>query len=75
MVMVRKWRFKFNEKRSKVMTGDNRMRKKRETEMVAGRDGDYNYLGVWMDAKLKGHVHLEKLLYKWQIEEWDRWEE
>ncbi len=44
--------------------------------MVAGvgEIDDYKYLGVCMDAKLKGHVHLEKILQKWPTE-WDKWEE
>ncbi len=39
--------------------------------MVAGRERggrNYKYLGVCMAAKLKGHVHLEKILQKWPTE-------
>ncbi len=33
-----------------------------------GEIDDYKYLGICMDAKLKGHVHLEKILQKWPTE-------
>ncbi len=49
-----------------VITG--RARKERQRwwlgEKEVGEIDDYKYLGVCMDAKLKGHVHLEKILQK-----------
>ncbi len=59
-----KWRFKFNERKSKVMVVAGRGRREKRRWWLGDKEmeetEDYKYLGVWVDAKLKGKVHLEK---------------
>ena len=62
----RKWRFKFNEKKSKVMVIAGRQRREKGKWWLGNKEMEeteaFKYLGVWMDAKLKGntHMHMEK---------------
>ena len=60
----RKWRFKFNEKKSKVMVIARRHRREKRKWWLGNKEmeetEEFKYLGVWMDAKLKGSTHMEK---------------
>ncbi len=60
----KKWRFKFNEKKSKVMVIARRQRREKRRWWLGSKEveetEEYKYLGVWMDAKLKGKTHMEK---------------
>ena len=60
----RKCRFKFNEKKSKVMVIAGRHRREKRKWWVGNKEmeetEEFKYLGVWMDAKLKGSTHMEK---------------
>ena len=64
----RKWRFNFNEKKSKVMVITGRQRKKKQKWWLGNKEveetEEFKYLGVWMDAKLKGSTHMEKRIEK-----------
>ena len=60
-VYSRKWRFKFNEKKSKVMVIAGRQRREKRKWWLGSKEmeetEEFKYLGVWMDAKLKGNTH------------------
>ena len=64
----RKWRFNFNEKKSKVMVITGRQRKKKQKWWLGNKEveetEEFKYLGVWMDAKLKWSTHMEKRIEK-----------
>ena len=60
-----RWRVKFNSKMIMIMIG------KREGEKIWKIDEEtmeeleeFKYLGVWFNKKLRGNVHLEKMLNK-----------
>ena len=63
----KRWRFQFNERKSKVMVISKRKRERRRwwlgVKEVEETDA-YKYLGVWFDVQLRGKVHLEWMLKK-----------
>ena len=67
---VVKWMMKFNRKKSKVMVvgkGGNGLKWNIDEEKLKISDG-FRYLGVKVDRKLRGNVHLEE--FKEKAEEW-----
>ena len=52
----RKWRFKFNEKKSRVMVITGRQKREKNKWWLGNKEveetEDFKYLGVWMDAKI-----------------------
>ena len=63
---VIRWRIKFNSKKSKIMLVGKR---EGGTSWKIGEEAmeeveEFKYLGVWFDRKLRGNVHLEKIVKK-----------
>ena len=67
-VCSRKWRFKFNKKKSKVIVIAGRQKREKQKWWLGNKEveetEEFKYLGVWMDAKMKGNTHMEKRIEK-----------
>ena len=58
-----RWRVKFNSKMIMIMIGKREGEKswKIDEETMEELE-EFKHLGVWFDKKLRGNVHLEKML-------------